>query len=62
MNLEIQMILLSPPPRFEGFRKYPPYSFPIAWNGIGEKALYKNRVTFKIAIRDWLFDQLVPLN
>ena len=51
-----------PPPRFEGFRKYPLYSFPSAWNGIGEKALYKNRVTFKFAIRDWLFDQLVPLN
>jgi hypothetical protein len=46
------------PPRYEGFKKYPLYSFPFAWNNLDEVKLYRNRATFKIELKRNLFESL----
>ena len=43
---------LLPRPRFEGFKKYPLYSFAKTWNESGDLRLYSNPITFKIALRN----------
>ena len=50
---------LLPRPRFEGFKKYPLYSFAKTWNESGDLRLYSNPITFKIALRNQLLEQLV---
>ena len=47
-----------PRPRFEGFKKYPLYSFAKTWNESGDLRLYSNPTTFKIALRNQLLEQL----
>ena len=47
-------------PRFEGFKKFPLYSFPKKWNESGDLRLYNNKVTFSIALRDKLIHELCP--
>jgi len=51
-----------PAPRYENFKRYPLYSFPSAWNSIGDVKFQRNKVTFGIALTDQLFDQLVDPN
>jgi len=51
-----------PAPRYENFKRYPLYSFPNAWNNIGDVKFQRNKVTFGIALTDQLFDQLVDPN
>ena len=48
-----------PKPRFEGFKKYPLYTFAKIWNESGDLRLYSNPITFKIALRNQLLDQPV---
>jgi hypothetical protein len=36
------------PPRFEGFTKFPLYSFPSTWNNLDDVKFHRNRTTFKI--------------
>jgi hypothetical protein len=38
------------PPRFEGFKKFPLYSF-LTWNNLDEVKLHRNRTTFKIELK-----------
>ena len=47
-----------PRPRFEGFKKYPLYSFAKSWNESGDLRLYSNPTTFKITLRNQLLEQL----
>ena len=49
---------IIPKPRFEGFKKYPHYSFAKVWNESGDLRLYTNFTTFKIALRYQLLEQL----
>ena len=46
--------------RYEGFKKYPLYSFAKIWNESGDLRLYNNRVTFCVALRDKLLTELCP--
>ena len=48
-----------PAPHYENFKRYPLYSFPLAWNNLGDVKLQRNKTTFRIALTDQLFDQLV---
>ena len=48
-----------PAPHYENFKRYPLYSFPFAWNNLGDVKLQRNKTTFRIALTDQLFDQLV---
>jgi len=48
------------PPRFEGFKKFPLYSFSKAWNEAGDLRLYNNKFTFRVALRDKLLEELCP--
>jgi hypothetical protein len=51
---------LTPPVRIELFRKIPLYSLPTEWNNLGEHIrLQRNRTTFKIALTDFLFDNIL---
>jgi Reverse transcriptase (RNA-dependent DNA polymerase) len=47
------------PPRFEGFKKFPIYSFPNTWNGLDEVKMQRNRVTFKIELKTKLLNSLI---
>ena len=49
-----------PRPRFEGFKKYPLYTFAKTRNESGDLRLYSNLTTFKIALRNQLLVQLDP--
>ena len=51
-----------PAPHYENFKKYPLYSFPNAWNNLGDVKFQHNKVTFQIALTDQLFDQLISNN
>jgi len=51
-----------PAPHYENFKKYPLYSFPYAWNNLGDVKFQRNKVTFQIALTDQLFDQLISNN
>ena len=49
-----------PAARIELFKKFPIYSFPLAWNEVGNGILgyYKNKVTFGLALKEHLFSTL----
>ena len=57
-DLRNQDNFIIPKPRFEGFKKYPLYSFEKTWNESGDLRLYNNFTTFKISLRNQLLDQL----
>ena len=59
-DLRNQDNFIIPKPRFEGFKKYPLYSFAKTWNESGDLRLYNNFVTFKMALRNQLLEQLAP--
>ena len=42
--------------RIEFFKRFPLYSFPHAWNSLGDLIFQSNRVTFKIALKDYLLE------
>jgi hypothetical protein len=46
------------PPRFEGFKKFPLYSFPSTWNNLDEVKLHRNRTTFKIELKRKFLESL----
>jgi hypothetical protein len=48
-------ILLAP--RIEFFKKIPLYSLPAAWNAAGDIRFHNNRTTFRIALKDKLFEE-----
>jgi hypothetical protein len=47
------------PPRFEGFKKYPLYTFPSTWNNLDDVKLHRNRTTFKIELKKNLLESLL---
>ena len=47
-----------PAARIELFKKFPIYSFPVAWNQVGILGYYNNRITFEIALKEHLFSLL----
>jgi hypothetical protein len=46
--------------RIEQFRRNPIISLPTAWNELRDELRFQhNRTTFKIALEDYLFEQMV---
>jgi hypothetical protein len=59
-QLRNQDLFTIPPYRIEFFRKIPIYSLPLAWNELPDSLRYQhNRITFKIALSDHLFANLL---
>jgi hypothetical protein len=52
---------ILPNPRTEHFKKSPLYALPLTWNTAGDITSHTNRTTFKIAAKNMLFDELLPL-
>jgi len=48
-----------PIPRTEFFKKMPLYTLPNAWNSAGNLILLENKTTFKIAVKNELFEELL---
>jgi hypothetical protein len=48
-----------PAPQIEFFKKIPLYSLPAAWNAAGNLRFYNNITTFKIALKNKLFEDMV---
>ena len=44
-----------PAARIELFKKFPIYSFPLAWNEVGILGYYSNKITFELALKEHLF-------
>jgi hypothetical protein len=49
---------MLPHPRLEAFKKIPLYSLPLAWNNAGDIRFQNNRMTFKIALKDKLLNEI----
>jgi hypothetical protein len=49
---------MLPNPRIEFFKKIPLYSLPSAWNDAGDIRYQQNRLTFKIALKEKLLDDV----
>ena len=47
-----------PAAQIELFKKFPIYSFPVAWNEVGILGYYNNKITFEIALKEHLFSLL----
>ena len=45
-----------PAVRIEFFKRFPLYTFPHAWNSLGDITFQSNRVTFQIALKNHLLD------
>ena len=58
-NLQNLNDFTLPNPRIEQFKRFPIYSLPMEWNQERVLTLYENKVTFKIALRDQLFAELL---
>ncbi len=50
IELRNNLDLYLPPPKFEGFKKFPLYNFAKSWNEIGDMRFQHNRSIFK----NWL--------
>jgi len=48
-----------PIPRTEFFKKMPIYALPSAWNSAGNITFHENKTTFKIALKNQLFEELL---
>ncbi len=62
LNYELRNhdIFVIPTVRIELFRKIPLYALPHEWNNLAEHIRYQhNRITFKIALIDFLFENLI---
>jgi hypothetical protein len=58
-NLRNDDLYVLPVPRIELFKKLTLYSLPNEWNLSGDLKFYANRITFKHALREKLFDELI---
>jgi hypothetical protein len=62
LNYELRNrdVFAIPTVRIESFRKILLYSLPHEWNNLAEHIRYQhNRTTFKIALTDFIFDNLI---
>jgi len=50
---------MLPLPRIKLFKRLTYYSLPAEWNSADELIFYENKITFKHALREKLFDELV---
>jgi len=58
-NLRNDNLFMLPLPRIELFKRLTFYSLPSEWNSAGELIYYENKITFKHALREKLFEELV---
>ena len=58
-NLRNQNEYLVPGVRIESFKKFPLYTFPLAWNNLGDIGFQTNRTTFQIALKNSLMESTV---
>ena len=59
-NIEIMMNMyyVVPSAKIEFFKRFPLYTFPIAWNTLGDLTFQSNRTTFQIALKEFLLSEL----
>ena len=55
-NLRNQNEFIIPGSRIEWFKKFPLYTFPQAWNNLGDLGFQVNRTTFHFALKDHLLE------
>ncbi len=58
-NLRNSDLFFLPNPRTESFKKMPIYALPKEWNDCGVLMFYENRTTFKHALKESLFEDLM---
>ena len=58
LNLRNDELFSIPAPRIEFFKKMPLYSLPLEWNNSGVLMYYENKITFKYALKNKLFDEI----
>ena len=58
-NLRNQNEFLLPGCRIEWFKKFPLYTFPLAWNNLGDIGFQFNRITFHFALKDYLLESIL---
>ena len=57
-DLRNQNKYIIPGVRIESFKKFPLYTFPQAWNNLGDLGFQVNRTTFQIALKNYLMEEL----
>ena len=58
-NLRNQHEFILPGCRIELFKKFPLYTFPLAWNNLGDIGFQPNRTTFHFALKDYLLESIL---
>ena len=48
-----------PQPRTESFKRFPLYLLATEWNNSGDLIFYENQITFRHALRDKLFEEII---
>ena len=48
--------------RIEFFKRFPLYTFPIAWNELGDLRFQSNKTTFQISLKDYLLSRVSVQN
>ena len=61
-NLRNDDLYMLPIPRLEIIKRLPIYALPAEWNSAGELKYYMNKITFKHALREKLFEELIDEN
>ena len=57
-NLRNDDLYMLPVPRIELYKRLTMYSLPAEWNLAGELRYYDNKLTFRHALREKLFEEL----
>jgi hypothetical protein len=57
-NLRNADLYYQPQPNFELFRRFPLYTFPLAWNAADDNKYNPNRFTFVRSQKDRMFENL----
>ncbi len=57
-NLRNQDDIPLPHPRIELFKRSPLYTLPYEWNKLGGDRFQQNKTTFRIAIKNTIFDKI----
>ena len=57
-NLRNQDDIPLPHPRIELFKRSPLYTLPYEWNKLGGDRFQQNKTTFRIAIKNTIFDEI----
>jgi hypothetical protein len=58
LNLRNDNLFKIPAPRIELFKRMTLYSLPLEWNSSGNLMFYENQLTFKLALREQLFEEI----